>query len=223
MRWRIFGSRLLPPPRFCGTDTNWSCRSQNWSPGISSGSMPGTWRQPMRRLLDAKDLHVRESALTGESLPVDKAAGDLPAGQHGIADASNSVFLGTAVQTGNRHRSHRSHRQRHRLRRDCPTAGQAAAGDRIRPRHTPLRADDHARDHAAGALRPAGEHRPTSPAAGIVPVLGRACRRDDAGDDADDHHDHAGAGRAPDGQEEGSGQTAFGDRGLRQRGDSLQR
>lgn len=52
------------------------------------------------RLLDAKDLHVRESALTGESLPVDKAAGDLPTGRHGIADATNSIFLGTAVQTG---------------------------------------------------------------------------------------------------------------------------
>src|ERR1019366_9125716 len=51
------------------------------------------------RLLDSKDLHVRESALTGESLPADKAAGDLPAGQHTIADAGNSVFLGTAVQT----------------------------------------------------------------------------------------------------------------------------
>jgi len=52
------------------------------------------------RLLDSKDLHVRESALTGESLPVDKAAGDLPAGPHTIADAGNSLFLGTAVQTG---------------------------------------------------------------------------------------------------------------------------
>src|ERR1035438_6906845 len=52
------------------------------------------------RLLEAKDLHVRESALTGESLPVDKAAADLPPGQHSMADASNSVFLGTAVQTG---------------------------------------------------------------------------------------------------------------------------
>jgi len=52
------------------------------------------------RLLDAKDLHVRESALTGESLPVDKAADDLPPGQHSIADAGNCVFLGTAVQTG---------------------------------------------------------------------------------------------------------------------------
>jgi Mg2+-importing ATPase len=52
------------------------------------------------RLLDAKDLHVRESALTGESLPVDKAAADLPEGPHGIADAGNGIFMGTAVQTG---------------------------------------------------------------------------------------------------------------------------
>jgi P-type Mg2+ transporter len=52
------------------------------------------------RLLEAKDLHVRESALTGESLPVVKAAGELPASKQGIADASNSIFLGTAVQTG---------------------------------------------------------------------------------------------------------------------------
>jgi len=52
------------------------------------------------RLLDAKDLHVRESALTGESLPVEKTVGDLPEAKHGIEDASNSVFLGTYVQTG---------------------------------------------------------------------------------------------------------------------------
>ena len=52
------------------------------------------------RLLEAKDLHVRESALTGESLPVEKFATELPAGTHVMADAVNSVFLGTSVQTG---------------------------------------------------------------------------------------------------------------------------
>jgi Mg2+-importing ATPase len=52
------------------------------------------------RLLELKDLHVRESALTGESLPVEKAADDLPTGKHALADAHNSIFLGTAVQTG---------------------------------------------------------------------------------------------------------------------------
>ncbi|HEY3373693.1 MAG TPA: magnesium-translocating P-type ATPase [Candidatus Aquicultor sp.] len=52
------------------------------------------------RLLEANDLFVRESALTGESLPVEKTAADLPPGVHGITDASNSVFLGTAAQSG---------------------------------------------------------------------------------------------------------------------------
>jgi len=52
------------------------------------------------RLLDVKDLHVRESVLTGESLPVEKTMSDLSKEKHGVADASNSVFLGTAVQTG---------------------------------------------------------------------------------------------------------------------------
>lgn len=52
------------------------------------------------RLLTVKDLHVRESALTGESLPVEKTANDLPAGTHGVADADNCVFMGSAVQTG---------------------------------------------------------------------------------------------------------------------------
>jgi len=51
------------------------------------------------RLIDGKDLFVREAALTGESLPVRKAAQDLT-GPLGVADASNSVFLGTSVQSG---------------------------------------------------------------------------------------------------------------------------
>ena len=52
------------------------------------------------RLLTVKDLQVRESALTGESLPVEKTVIELSDHKHGIADASNSVFLGTSVQTG---------------------------------------------------------------------------------------------------------------------------
>ena len=52
------------------------------------------------RLLEVKDLQVRESALTGESLPVEKSKDDLPAGRHSIGDARNCVFMGTAVQTG---------------------------------------------------------------------------------------------------------------------------
>lgn len=52
------------------------------------------------RLIEVKDLHVRESMLTGESLPVEKRVADLSREKHSIADASNCVFLGTAVQAG---------------------------------------------------------------------------------------------------------------------------
>jgi Mg2+-importing ATPase len=52
------------------------------------------------RLMDVKDLHVRESVLTGESLPVEKTVAELSKEKHCVADASNSVFMGTAVQTG---------------------------------------------------------------------------------------------------------------------------
>jgi P-type Mg2+ transporter len=57
------------------------------------------------RLLDVKDLHVRESALTGESLPVEKAAADLPGGKHGIADARNSVSWALPFRRGSALRS----------------------------------------------------------------------------------------------------------------------
>ncbi|MGB9604368.1 MAG: magnesium-translocating P-type ATPase, partial [Bryobacteraceae bacterium] len=52
------------------------------------------------RLLEAKDLHVREAALTGESLPVDKVALELPASTGNLSEAVNCVFLGTSVDTG---------------------------------------------------------------------------------------------------------------------------
>ncbi|MBS0383410.1 MAG: magnesium-translocating P-type ATPase [Proteobacteria bacterium] len=51
------------------------------------------------RLLEARDLHVQQSALTGESAPAEKDACEPPQGEAG-ADARHLVFLGTSVATG---------------------------------------------------------------------------------------------------------------------------
>jgi len=50
------------------------------------------------RLLIARDLHVQQAALTGESLPTEKEATGEPASTK--ADARNMVFLGTSIVSG---------------------------------------------------------------------------------------------------------------------------
>ena len=52
------------------------------------------------RLMEARDLHVQQAALTGEPMPVEKQAGVLPAAPAQIAEAANLVFLGTSVVSG---------------------------------------------------------------------------------------------------------------------------
>ncbi len=53
------------------------------------------------RLVQARDLHVQQAALTGESLPVEKTPDEPAMASSGNpADATNIVFLGTAVVSG---------------------------------------------------------------------------------------------------------------------------
>jgi Mg2+-importing ATPase len=52
------------------------------------------------RLLQAKDLHVQQAALTGESMPVEKEAVELPEPPQQLTDMRNAVFLGTSVVSG---------------------------------------------------------------------------------------------------------------------------
>ena len=52
------------------------------------------------RLLSARDLHVQQAALTGESVPVEKEPCDRPAADAHGADARHLVFLGTSVVAG---------------------------------------------------------------------------------------------------------------------------
>ena len=52
------------------------------------------------RLLEARDLHVQQAALTGESMPAEKDAGELAQAPRQLQEARNLVFLGTSVVSG---------------------------------------------------------------------------------------------------------------------------
>lgn len=52
------------------------------------------------RLITARDLHVLQAALTGESMPVEKEVADGQEGLDRSADARHLVFLGTSVVAG---------------------------------------------------------------------------------------------------------------------------
>ena len=51
-------------------------------------------------LVQARDLHVQQAALTGESLPVEKSAVDLGSDERPEGEESHKVFLGTSVVSG---------------------------------------------------------------------------------------------------------------------------
>ncbi len=52
------------------------------------------------RVLLAKDFFVKQALLTGEPYPIEKFSGDLPEAGQDMADAKNSVFMGTSVVSG---------------------------------------------------------------------------------------------------------------------------
>ncbi len=100
MPWRKFGKQVATTATVIRDGSERELPVAQLVPGDVIRLKAGDLVPADAYLLEVKDLHVRESALTGESLPVDKACRDLPPGKHGVADADNCVFMGTAVQTG---------------------------------------------------------------------------------------------------------------------------
>ena len=89
----------------------------------SCSSSPATSCAADARLLEASDLEVDESNLTGESLSVAKSVAATPGAD--VADRTCMLFDGTTVVAGTRPR-----RRRGRRRRDPGRTGRAAAGRR---------------------------------------------------------------------------------------------
>ena len=99
MRWRRFGKQVATTAAVLRDGQNWNCRSQNWSRGYRpaqcrgprAGGCPSAGHQgPARARVRA---HGGVAARR-------EAAEIFQQGNTAVADASNSVFLGTAVQTG---------------------------------------------------------------------------------------------------------------------------
>lgn len=83
------------------------CRDGTWREAPRRELVPGDMirlvagdRVPAdARLLETRDLHMQQAALTGESVPAQKVASEHPQGAAG-ADAQHLVFLGTSVVAG---------------------------------------------------------------------------------------------------------------------------
>ena len=81
-------------------DGNWTAiPRRELVPGDVIGLTAGDLVPADSWLFKARDLHVQQAALTGESLPVEKDAVDLQAISQGTSD-QHKVFLGTSVVSG---------------------------------------------------------------------------------------------------------------------------
>ncbi len=83
-------------------------REGNWEKILSKELVPGDIVKFVSgdrigadmRLIDTKSLEVEESALTGESLPVQKSTQPIAGENVGLGDLTNMVFMGTLVTRG---------------------------------------------------------------------------------------------------------------------------
>lgn len=83
-------------------------RDESWGelprPGLVPGDIirlsAGDLVPADARLLEARDLHVQQAALTGESLPTEKTATDEQVLSRSLAEAPDVVLLGTSVVSG---------------------------------------------------------------------------------------------------------------------------
>ena len=146
------------------------------------------------RVLEARDLSVQQSMLTGESLPAEKAPGQWRARKPGRRRRTWSSRHIRRQRHGHSACAH--DRPAHALWRHRRAPACASTGYRVRARASALqRADPHDHDRP-GALHRPGEHRLEARCVRIAALCGRAGRRADAGVSPDDQLGDARPGRA---------------------------
>ena len=159
------------------------------------------------RLLAVKDFFVSQSALSGESMAVEKSAEARPAPDQAVADVANACFLGTNVTSGTARGVVVNTGTRTLFGAIAGAPDRASGRDQLRPGRAVVHvADDplHDRDGLRGV-----PHRRAHQGqlAGGAPVRAVDRRRPHARDAADDRHGEPGQGGADDGREEGHRQT----------------
>ena len=204
-------------------DGNWTAiPRRELVPGDVIGLTAGDLVPADAWLFKARDLHVQQAALTGESLPVEKDAVDLQAISQGTSD-QHKVFLGTSVVSGSGTALVTATGRNTVLRRYCHSPRHQAAGNGVRKRHPTVWSLDHEDDHVARALRSAGERSPSSQFSRVSTFRRRPGGRPDTRVPADDNDRNPGAGRGAYGTEESDRQASRGDAKLWQHRCSMQR
>ena len=152
------------------------------------------------RILDAKDFLVSEASMTGESFPVEKQPGIVPADTPLASTDERRLprsFRSQRYGKGRRRRNGAPYG----LRRNRGKAARACSGDPLRPRTTAVRLPADPVDGRDGPLRPDGEPPAPPPARRVRALRGRPRRRALARAPARDRERHAFGGCAGHGQE----------------------
>ena len=129
-------ARRCPRPSRSCRGTSCSC-----TPATSSPATACSW--------NAKDLFVDEAALTGETFPVEKAAGSVPPDAP-LGRRTNCLFMGTHVVSGTATALVVHTGRDTEFGRISGSLRLRPPGDRVRARHPPLRLPADGSDAAAG-------------------------------------------------------------------------
>ena len=97
------------------------------------------------RVIAAKDFFIDQSALTGESFPVEKTT-DPITDKTDSTKWNNYLFMGTSVTAGSGDRRNCKNRRSYRIRRNCQEKRRKKTGNRIRDRVEKIRLSHHAGD-----------------------------------------------------------------------------